>query len=101
MNIADARRRLGAFPGVGAWTVNSVAMSALGDADAVNVGDYWLKHVVVFALTGVARGTDEQMLELLEPWRGQRGRVCRLLLAGGPRLPRFGPRLRFAQLARI
>lgn len=92
-SLDDARRGLFALPGVGPWTVNNVAMQALGDADAVSVGDYWLKHVVCFALTGEPRGTDERMLELLEPWRGQRGRVCRLLLSGGPRPPRFGPRL--------
>ena len=74
-------------------------MVALGDADAVDVGDYWLKHVVSHALTGEPRGTDERMLELLEPWRGQRGRVCRLLLHGAPPLPRFGPRLPFRNLA--
>jgi 3-methyladenine DNA glycosylase/8-oxoguanine DNA glycosylase len=100
MNADDARRRLGAFPGVGPWTVNSVAMLALGDADAVAVGDYWLKHVVSYALTGEPRGTDDRMLELLEPWRGQRGRVCRLLWAGGPSPPRYGPRLPLRQLAR-
>lgn len=99
MDIADARRRLAAFPGVGPWTTNNVAMLALGDPDAVSVGDYWLKHVVSFALTGEARGTDERMLELLEPWCGQRGRVCRLLVAGGPGLPRFGPRLPLRRLA--
>ena len=100
MSVADAHRRLCAFPGIGVWTANEVAMSALGDPDAVSVGDYWLKHVVTNALTGEPRGTDERMLELLEPWRGQRGRVCRLLLAGGPPLPRFGPRLPLRQLAR-
>jgi 3-methyladenine DNA glycosylase/8-oxoguanine DNA glycosylase len=91
--IADARFALFGLPGVGPWTVNTVAMLALGDPDAVSVGDYWLKHIVTYALTGEPRGTDERMLELLEPWRGQRGRVCRLLMSGGPRLPRFGPRL--------
>jgi hypothetical protein len=33
------------------------------------------------------------MLELLEPYRGHRGRVLRLLLAGGIAAPRRGPRL--------
>jgi 3-methyladenine DNA glycosylase/8-oxoguanine DNA glycosylase len=97
--LHEARHRLLALPGVGPWTVNSVAMLALGDADAVSVGDYWLKHVVSFALAGEARGTDERMLQLLEPWSGQRGRVCRLLLNGGPRPPRFGPRNRFRRIA--
>jgi hypothetical protein len=32
------------------------------------------------------------MLELLEPYAGQRGRVQRLLEASGIRMPRFGPR---------
>jgi hypothetical protein len=39
------------------------------------------------------------MLELLEPWKGQRGRVCRMLLSGAPRPPRFGPRLRLRKIA--
>jgi len=98
-DLADTRRRLAALPGVGPWTLNEVAMVALGDPDAVSVGDYWLKHVVSYALTGEARGTDERMLELLEPWRGQRGRVCRLLWAGAPPLPRYGPRLALRNLA--
>ena len=97
--IDATRRRMLAISGVGPWTVNTVAMSALGDADSVPVGDYWLKHVVTYALTGVPRGTDERMLELLEPWTGQRGRVCRLLTNGAPRLPRFGPRLPLRRIA--
>jgi hypothetical protein len=33
------------------------------------------------------------MLELLEPYRGQRGRVQRLLEVGRITAPRYGPRL--------
>ena len=99
--LEAARRRLGALPGVGPWTVNEVARVALGDADAVSVGDFWVKHHVCWALAGEARGTDERMLELLEPWRGQRGRVCRLIELGGPKLPRFGPRLPLQAIAAI
>jgi 3-methyladenine DNA glycosylase/8-oxoguanine DNA glycosylase len=97
--LAEARARLLALPGVGPWTANTVAMIALGDPDAVSVGDYWLKHVVTHALTGKPRGTDDGMLELLEPWKGQRGRVCRLLMHGGTRVPRFGPRLPLRAIA--
>ena len=47
-------------------------------------------------VAGRARNTDDaEMLELLEPWRGHRQRVVRLLLAGGlaaaARGPRFAP----------
>jgi hypothetical protein len=48
---------------------------------------------VCHTLAGEARGTDERMLELLSPWRGQRGRLCRLVLSAGVSPPRYGPRL--------
>jgi endonuclease III len=99
MTAGDARRRLMAVPGVGAWSAAKVALVALGDADAVPVGDYHLPHLVAWSLAGVPRGTDAMMLELLEPYRGQRGRVLRLLLAGGPAAPRFGPRLPLRRIA--
>jgi 3-methyladenine DNA glycosylase/8-oxoguanine DNA glycosylase len=69
-----------------------VAAVALGDPDAVSVGDYHLPHLVAWALAGKPRGDDALMLELLEPFRGNRGRVLRLLELGGHHAPRFGPR---------
>ncbi|MDQ1395712.1 MAG: hypothetical protein QOG64_971, partial [Acidimicrobiaceae bacterium] len=39
-----ARSRLMALPGVGPWSAAEVAMVALGDADAVSVGDYHLPN---------------------------------------------------------
>ena len=93
MTMPDAYARLQAFPGIGPWTAAEVAHVALGDADAVSVGDYHLKNQVSWALAGEARGTDERMLELLEPWRGHRARVLRLLAAGGIGAPRFAPRM--------
>jgi 3-methyladenine DNA glycosylase/8-oxoguanine DNA glycosylase len=97
----DARRRLRALPGIGIWTAAEVALVALGDADAVSVGDYHLPHHVAWALAGEARADDQRMLELLEPYRGHRGRVIRLLVAGAPGPPRFGPRLPLPTIARI
>ena len=71
-----------------------------GDPDAVAVGDFHLKHMVTHALTGRSRGTDEEMMALLEPYRGQRGRVVRLLLLDGHRAPSFGPRQRVLPMHR-
>jgi 3-methyladenine DNA glycosylase/8-oxoguanine DNA glycosylase len=76
-------------------------MIALGDADAVPVGDLHLPHLVSSALAGERRGSDQRMLELLEPYRGHRGRVIRLLVAGAPGPPRFGPRLPLNPIAAL
>jgi 3-methyladenine DNA glycosylase/8-oxoguanine DNA glycosylase len=97
----EGRARLAAFPGVGPWTVAEVTRVALGDPDAVSVGDYHLKHQVTYALTGARIGTDEGMLALLEPWRGHRARAVRLLLLGGRHRPRRGPRMAHHSIARI
>lgn len=91
--------KLALLPGVGQWTIGSVLASASGDPDAVAVGDFHLKNLVSFALAGEARGTDERMLELLEPYAGQRGRVVRLLQLDGHRPPAFGPRQRILPMA--
>jgi 3-methyladenine DNA glycosylase/8-oxoguanine DNA glycosylase len=93
MTPADAARRLRSIPGIGPWTVAEVAARAWGDADAVSLGDYHLPHLVSWALAGEPRGDDARMLELLEPYAGQRGRVIRLLEAGARRPPRRGPRM--------
>ncbi|OGO51747.1 MAG: hypothetical protein A2Z32_10150 [Chloroflexi bacterium RBG_16_69_14] len=91
--LDQAYARLTAVPGIGPWTAAEVGARALGDDDAVSVGDFHLANLVAFALAGEVRGTDERMLELLEPYRGQRARVIRLLELSGIRAPRYGPRL--------
>jgi 3-methyladenine DNA glycosylase/8-oxoguanine DNA glycosylase len=96
-----ARARLETFPGIGPWTAAEVARLALGDADAVSVGDFHLPNVVAWALAREPRGDDGRMLELLEPYAGQRGRVQRLLEAGGIRAPKFGPRADVRAIDRI
>jgi 3-methyladenine DNA glycosylase/8-oxoguanine DNA glycosylase len=97
---AEANARLQLLPGVGPWSAAKVALSALGDADAVPVGDYNLPHSVAWALAHQPRGSDDMMLELLEPYRGHRGRVIRLLTVAGIHAPRRGPRLPLRQLER-
>lgn len=89
---AASRAALGSVTGIGPWTAAEVAFRALGDPDAVSIGDFHLGNLVAFALAGEPRGTDERMLELLEPWRGHRARVIRLLELSGMAAPRYGPR---------
>lgn len=90
----DAAVELDLLRGLGQWTIGSVLGPALGDPDAVAVGDFHLKNMVGWALAGEPRATDQRMLELLEPYRGQRGRVTRLLKMAGNGAPRYGPKHR-------
>jgi 3-methyladenine DNA glycosylase/8-oxoguanine DNA glycosylase len=62
-----------------------------GDPDALSVGDYHLKNLVAWHFTGRPRGTDEEMVDLLEQFRPQRCRVARLISLLG-HAPAFGPR---------
>jgi len=87
-----ATGRLRAVPGIGAWTAAEVAQRALGDADAVSVGDFHLPAVVGWALAGKTVD-DDGMLELLEPYLGHRYRAVRMIELSGVRPPRRGPRL--------
>lgn len=93
MRPDEAFARITAFPGIGPWTAAICARIALGDPDQVETGDYHLPHLVSWNLAGEPRGDDARMLELLEPFRGQRGRVLRLLEISGRWAPRRGPRL--------
>lgn len=80
-------RRLRTLPGVGAWTSAETRL-ALGDPDAVSVGDYHLPALVGTILGGGAGTgpdggwTDAGMLALLAPYEGQRGRVIALVVGG-------------------
>jgi 3-methyladenine DNA glycosylase/8-oxoguanine DNA glycosylase len=88
----EAERRLRAVPGVGIWTAAEVRQRAHGDADAVSFGDYHVAKDIGWALTG-SPVDDDGLAELLEPYRGHRYRVQRLLELTGVHRPRRGPRM--------
>jgi 3-methyladenine DNA glycosylase/8-oxoguanine DNA glycosylase len=88
----EALARLAATPGVGPWTAAQVALVALGDPDAVPIGDLHLPSMVTWALAGEEEGTDDRMLELLAPFAGHRGRVLKLLVSANVTAPRRAPR---------
>ena len=98
---AEAYARLAALRGIGPWTLAEVGRIAFGDPDAVSVGDYHLPNLVAWALAREPRADDARMLALLEPYRGQRGRVQRLLEASGIRAPRYGPRMAPQRIAEL
>jgi 3-methyladenine DNA glycosylase/8-oxoguanine DNA glycosylase len=99
MESAAAMARLTAIRGIGPWTAAEALRVAAGDPDLVSLGDYHLPNLVAWALAGEARADDARMLELLEPYRGQRGRVIRLLEASGIGPPRFGPKMPLRSIA--
>ena len=98
---AEVTTRMTALPGIGPWTAAETVRYAFGDPDAVSVGDFHIPNTVAWALAEEARGTDDRMLELLEPFRGHRGRVCDLLAMGGISAPKFGPRMPIRSFARF
>ncbi len=99
--LDEAEAAIGAVRGLGPWSVAEVARIALGDADAVSVGDFHVPNLVAWALAGEPRGSDGRMLELLEPFRPDRGRVQLLLEAAGRTAPSFGPRVEARAIDRI
>lgn len=70
-----ARAELAALRGIGPWSVELIAMRALGDPDAFPAGDLILRRAL-----GTA--TDRRTCELAEPWRPFRGYATQHLWAG-------------------
>ncbi len=97
----DAYARLQKIRGIGPWTAAEATRIAFGDPDAVSLGDAHIPDLVAWTLAGEPRADDGRMLELLEPYRGQRARVIRLLEASGIKIPRYGPRFASRGIGRI
>jgi 3-methyladenine DNA glycosylase/8-oxoguanine DNA glycosylase len=78
---------MSAMSGVGVWTAAQVGHRALGDADALPLGDFHLGRMTGMALLG--RPLAEQGIESFYlPWRPHRYRVARILEL----TPRLAPR---------
>lgn len=92
MSRQDAYTRLMAVRGIGAWSAAVVMGAGWGDKDAVPVGDYHVPNGVAWVLAGRDRGTDEEMLELLEPFRPERRRLLVAIKLQGVHAPRYGPK---------
>ena len=92
VDTGEAIRRLRTIPGIGVWTAHETVQRSHGDPDAVSVGDFHLSKRVGTALIG-RRVDDDGMLELLEPWRGHRQRVVRLIEEAGIGYERHGARM--------
>lgn len=90
--VPAAIAKLRSIPGIGVWTAHEVVQRSHGDPDSVSIGDYHLCKRVGWALIG-ERVDDDGMMELLEPWRGHRQRVVRLVEASGIGYERHGPRM--------
>ncbi|MDQ1019080.1 DNA-3-methyladenine glycosylase family protein [Streptomyces afghaniensis] len=96
MEPGAARARLEVVPGVGPWTSAETVQRSHGAPDEVTVGDLHLPRIVGWALAGDRDADDSVMLELLQPYAGQRHRAARLILLSGtvpgrraPKMPRW------------
>jgi 3-methyladenine DNA glycosylase/8-oxoguanine DNA glycosylase len=92
LTSAEAAAKMQVIPGIGVWTAAEVVQRTHGCPDSIAVGDYHLAAYVGAALTG-RRTDDAGMLALLEPWKGHRQRVVRMIGLSGFRKPTFGPRI--------
>jgi 3-methyladenine DNA glycosylase/8-oxoguanine DNA glycosylase len=101
MTAQPAGMLLARVRGIGPWTVAEVTRVAYGDPDALSVSDYHIPSVVAWALAREPKADDARMLELLEPYRGQRGRIQRLLEVSGAYPPKRGPRMTSRNIAGI
>ncbi|MFC5863120.1 DNA-3-methyladenine glycosylase family protein [Acidicapsa dinghuensis] len=87
MDFEQLRQTLLRVAGIGPWTTETVLGYGAGDTDAAIPGDLHLPRIVCYALAGEEDGTDERMMELLEPFRGHRFRIIRLITSAGIDLP--------------
>ncbi|HWE56333.1 MAG TPA: hypothetical protein VG435_12525 [Acidimicrobiales bacterium] len=92
-DLARAYRAMTSLRGIGRWTAAEVGHRALGDADALSVGDYHLVALTSHALAGRELAEDE-VEPFYERWRPHRYRAMRLIELTPSAWPaRRGPRM--------
>jgi 3-methyladenine DNA glycosylase/8-oxoguanine DNA glycosylase len=101
MELPEAMARLQLIPGIGPWTAAETLQRSNGAADAVTVGDLHLPGIVGHALAGNRNADDEEMLELLAPYAGQRHRATRLIMLSGHTPARRAPKMTPRDIARM
>jgi 3-methyladenine DNA glycosylase/8-oxoguanine DNA glycosylase len=87
-----AAAALRSLPGVGVWTAAEIRQRAHGDPDAFSWNDCHVATNVSWALSGEVLD-DAGCAPLVEPYRGHRYRVQRLLELDGATRPRRAPRM--------
>ena len=92
--VARTTTLLTKLRGIGPWTIGHIQGCGMAYSDAVTPGDYSLPHHVAHFFIGKERSNDEEMLQLLEPYRPFRFYVLALLQKGSKPPPRRGPRHR-------
>ncbi len=97
--FAEASAQLQRLRGIGPWTSAIALANATGYPDAVPLGDLHLPGTVGHALAREPEADDARMLELLEPFAGQRWRALQLIHAGNLGPPRRGPRQPMRRIA--
>ncbi|MGW0737879.1 DNA-3-methyladenine glycosylase family protein [Streptomyces sp. NPDC002851] len=101
MTPQEARKRLELVPGIGPWTSAETIQRSNGAPDEVTVGDLHLPGIVGHALAGERDADDARMLELLEPYRGQRHRAARYILLSGRTPARRTPKMPKTDIAKF
>lgn len=88
----EVDRKLSCQTGLGPWTVQNFLGFGFAHPDALPTGDYDLPHRVSSLFTGKPRSNDEEMARILEPYRGHRFRIIRMIDQAGVKHTRMGPR---------
>ncbi|MQY16081.1 hypothetical protein SRB5_62730 [Streptomyces sp. RB5] len=101
MDLAAATHRLQLVPGIGPWTAAEALQRSNGFPDAVTVGDLHLPRIVGWTLARERGADDARMLELLEPYEGQRHRATRYICLIGGTPPRREPKRPVGDIARL